>query len=299
MNYFAEARKAFYAGNMKVAMEQIDLAIKAMPKYSDVHQFRSLVLFVTKDYDQAAAAAHVALTAGPGWNWETVKALFPKAELYTSKLRELEEARNQNKQAPALRFLLAYHYLMLDHTEAAIEQLKVVVELEPRDQLSARLLSTISGESNQPTQPVTPVQPQQTAQLPQAPASNGAGLGALGNSAIVSQPEAPQQVEVKKVNPVETKTKSEKLVGQFKASPEAGVEFELVLNSDNTFKWTFKTEENTSSFAGTYTITDNELTLVRKSDGEKMSGIVTINKDGFNFKITGSDPQDPGLNFTT
>ena len=118
-NYFAEAREAFYAGDLKTAMEKIELAIKEMPSNSDLHQFRSLVLFSMKQYGQAAASAHVALTAGPGWNWDTLKSLYPSADIYTARLRALEETRDQNKQDPAIRFLLAYHYLMLNHIESA------------------------------------------------------------------------------------------------------------------------------------------------------------------------------------
>jgi len=281
MDYFTAAREAFFAGNLQAAMENIDLAIKEAPSNPDLHQFRSLVLFAQKDYRSAAAAAHVALTAGPGWNWETLKSLFPSADVYTAQLRELEETRNLNKEDAAIRFLLAYHYLMLGHQESAVQELTKVVELEPRDQMAAELLTKVTGQE---------VQPQETQQPAQPPQNNGGGLGALGFAGA----EAPT-VDVKQVKEEKPEVR---LSGDFKASPAEGVEFRLSLKQDKTFVWSFKTPESESSFEGTYTIADNELTLVRKQDSDKLIGIVTPIEGGFNLKMKNADSQDPGLDFT-
>ncbi|WP_339910336.1 tetratricopeptide repeat protein [Symmachiella dynata] len=285
-NYFAEAREAFYAGDLKTAMDKIELAIKEMPSNSDLHQFRSLVLFSMKQYGQAAASAHVALTAGPGWNWDTLKSLYPSADIYTARLRALEEARDQNKQDPAIRFLLAYHYLMLNHIESAAKELTQVVALEPRDELAAKMLGTITGQE---------VETQQPAEQPQTSVeTNASGLGALsnaGNSGPASTEPVQQPQEAKLPEPA-------KIVGEFRASPAEGIEFKFVLNADKTFVWTFQSKDETSSFEGTYTVSGNELTLVRKKDGDKLIGIMTPTEKGFDFKIQGGDPQDPGLKFT-
>lgn len=286
--YFAAARKAFYAGDLKAAMKQIELAIKVSPRNPDLHQFRSLVLFSMKEYDQAASAAHVALTAGPGWNWKTLKSLYPKADIYTGLLRELEKVRSTNKKSPAIRFLLAYHYLMLDHVKSAVRELEIVVELEPRDQLSAKLLQNITGKKVQPEQPLQTSPP-----VPQTRIIPRDNTPRVEAPEIAVEPTITAEVKETKVAP-----KVETPVGTFKASPADGVEFELVLNADKTFKWTFKSKANTSNFAGTYTIEGNKLTLVRRSDGDKMAGTVAFNQNGFNFKMKDGDPKDPGLNFT-
>ncbi len=283
--YFAEAREAFYTGDLKTALDKIELAIKEMPSNPDLHQFRSLVLFSLKEFRQAAAAAHVALTAGPGWSWETLKSLYPTTDLYTAGLRELEQARDQNKQDPAIRFLLAYHYMMLNHAESAAKELTQVVALEPRDELAAKLLKSLTGQEVSTEQPIE-------YQQPQAPAeTNNAGFGALGNAGGVSVEEVQQPK-------TESAPEQAQFVGEFQASPAEGVEFKLVLNADKTFVWTFKTKEETSSFEGTYTIAGNELTLVRQKDGDKLVGTLTAIDKGFNFKMSDGDPQDPGLDFT-
>jgi len=291
-NYFAEAREAFYAGDLKTAMEKIELAIKEMPSNSDLHQFRSLVLFSMKQYGQAAASAHVALTAGPGWNWDTLKSLYPSADIYTARLRALEETRDQNKQDPAIRFLLAYHYLMLNHIESAAKELTQVVALEPRDELAAKMLGTITGQEVETQQPA---QYQQPTEQPQTNVeTNSSGLGALSNAGNAG-PASTDPVQ----QPQEAKLPEQaKIVGEFRASPAEGIEFQFVLNADKTFVWTFQSKDETSSFEGTYTVSGNELTLVRKKDGDKLVGIMTPTEKGFDFKIQGGDPQDPGLKFT-
>ena len=129
-----------------------------MPKNPDAHQLNSLILFALKQYSQSAAAAHTALTGGPGWNWLTLKSFYPSAAAYTDQLRFLENVARQNELDPGLRFLLAYHYLMMGHTEAGIEQLVRVVALEPRDELSARLLKSFTGQ-NVPVPPQQPIVP--------------------------------------------------------------------------------------------------------------------------------------------
>ena len=90
---------------------------------------------------------------------------------------------------------------------------------------------------------------------------------------------------------------AEEFVGTFRAIPAEGVEFQLVLNTDKTFVWSFKSKEETSSFEGTYTISGNELTLVRKQDGDKLVGIMTASEKGFNFKMSRRRParSRPGL----
>ncbi len=317
MNLFAEARQAFYAGDVKTALDTIELAIKEMPSNPDLHQFRSLVLFTMKEYEQAASAAHVALTAGPGWNWDTLRSLFPQAEIYSAQLRELEQVRNQNPQVAPLRFLLAYHYLMLNHTDAAAKELKKVIELEPRDQLSATLLQTITGQEVAPQQPVDyapPVEQPQAIKPPQTVDPKAGGLGALSNAGVATpaetspvkqvkeetqkeQPEPKQTPEQAPEEAPEKAPQQAKLQGDFKAAPAEGVEFQLILNTDTTFKWSFTADGETSTFEGKYTIENNELTLIRKQDGEKLIGIVDLNEKGFSFKMKDGDPQDPGLDF--
>ena len=49
----------------------------------------------------------------------------------------------RNRNAADARFLLAYQYLICGHTDAAAAQFKAAVELNPKDQLSAQLLTAL------------------------------------------------------------------------------------------------------------------------------------------------------------
>ena len=40
-----------------------------------------------EDYQQAAAAVYAVISAGPGWDWNTVSNLYPNAGVYTDHLR--------------------------------------------------------------------------------------------------------------------------------------------------------------------------------------------------------------------
>ena len=57
-------------------------------------------------------------------------------------MRALEDYRAAQPQSASARFVLAYHYFTQGHTEAAVEELKEVVKLQPGDQLSTQLIAS-------------------------------------------------------------------------------------------------------------------------------------------------------------
>ena len=125
----------------------ISQAIVQMPHNRDLHQFHSLVLFARNDYCRSATVAYAVLEDGPGWTRDYLQlAHWPAPDIYTGQLRNLEHYVSADSSEANVRFLLGYHYLMLDHTEVARRQLAQGVELRPRDKLSARILTGI-GEA--------------------------------------------------------------------------------------------------------------------------------------------------------
>jgi tetratricopeptide (TPR) repeat protein len=116
-----------------------------VPNDTVLHELRGLVLFALGRYKEAAAADYAVLSAGPGWDWTTLSALYPNVEVYTAQLRALEQYAKSHPAASEARFLLADHYLTCGYTDAAAAQLKEVVRLNPKDQLSAQLLNGISA----------------------------------------------------------------------------------------------------------------------------------------------------------
>jgi len=104
--------------------------------------------FAQKKYKDAAAALYTVLAAGPGWNWDTMSSLYTKPDTYTKQLRELETYSKDNPKAAFANFLLAYQYLVLGSKHAAVQQLKRVAELQPKDKLSAALVKALTtGET--------------------------------------------------------------------------------------------------------------------------------------------------------
>jgi tetratricopeptide (TPR) repeat protein len=149
---FAAAREAFGQGDFDTALKAISVAVLQQPHNQDVHQFHSLVLFAKRDYCKSAAVAHAVLEEGPGWTWDALQTCYASPEIYTEQLRGLEHFVGQNPSNANVRFLLGYHYLMLNHGEAAQRQLGQVVELESKDKLAANILTGLKSEATARTE---------------------------------------------------------------------------------------------------------------------------------------------------
>ena len=163
------ARDAFLRGNYPAALNQADRAIASNPADPLPHEFRCLACFALKQYKEAAAGAYAVLSAGPGWDWTTLSSFYPDVNIYAQQLRALEQYVKAHPDQPDVRFLLAYHYLTCGHTDAAAQQLKAVVQLNPKDQLSAQLLASLTApqgaEPAEPGLPAAPARPVDAASL--------------------------------------------------------------------------------------------------------------------------------------
>jgi tetratricopeptide (TPR) repeat protein len=156
---FDSSRASFMSGDYNAALGQVDQAIALMPNDPVLHEFRGLVLFALGKYKDAAAVDYAVLSAGPGWDWTTVSGLYPSVEVYTQQLRALEAYCKQNPTASDARFVLAYQYLTTGANDAAATELKQVVKLNPKDQLSAQLLAgltTVPDEKQSDSPATTP-----------------------------------------------------------------------------------------------------------------------------------------------
>ena len=125
------------------ALHYVDRAIEQLPGEADLFQMRSLILFAQGEYPLSAEAAYTALSAGPGWNWNTLYRIYGDAALYTQHLRSLETATKANPDSAAHHFLLAYHCLMLNQIEAGRKNLQRVLELQPEEPLTKSLLEIL------------------------------------------------------------------------------------------------------------------------------------------------------------
>ena len=162
---FANAQALFRQGQYQAALNETDRAAALLPNDSLVHEFRALCLFALRDYQQAAAAVHAVVSAGPGWNWSTVSNLYGNPAAYTDQLRTLEAYCNQHPSDAAPRFLLAYHYLLAEHNQEAAAVLDDVVRLQPNDQLASQLLKGLATPADAGPLPAAPSRPAERAKL--------------------------------------------------------------------------------------------------------------------------------------
>jgi len=148
---FDEARAAFLEGNYDKALKLTDEALAKLPHDAVLHEFRSLVLFALHRYTESAAAIHAVLAVGPGWDAKTLTGLYSDMETYTSHLRALEAARNNNPKAADLHFLVGYHYLTLGYPDEALGEFRQVAKLQPKDAVTAALVATLSPRDAKPS----------------------------------------------------------------------------------------------------------------------------------------------------
>ncbi|HVX16020.1 MAG TPA: tetratricopeptide repeat protein [Pirellulales bacterium] len=257
------ARAAFQQENYQEASRQIDLAIKALPRDAALHEFRALIFFATGDYKQAASTLYAVLSAGPGWDWTTLSGMYAHRGTYAEQFRQLQEYVNAHPRAADARFVLAYHCLICGHTEEARDEYEAVLKLQPNDQLSAQLLTLVGGTAEAP--PGVSPAPQPAA-------------------AAAAEPTPPKEIDVAEI------------VGKWTAKRRDGATFGLDLTKDETFTWSYDQKGKKQQFGGKYSV-DGAILVLERADGAQMPGIVTLANNGFNFKLYGGAPEDPGLDF--
>lgn len=252
----------FKSGDYQGALVSVDNAIQQNPSDPAMHEFRALTLFALKNYAGAAATIHSVLAVGPGWNWDTVSSLYADTDVYEAQLRELEQTTEAKPGQADTHFLLAYHYMVTGHPDAASRQLTRVVKASPNDRLAADLLKMNDANSTAANQPAdaTPPAPTQPAAAP------------------------------KSIDPAT-------LVGTWHASREDGSKFDLQLAEDKTFTWKVNQDGREQTLKGTYDL-QKDLLALESPDAGGMVAQVTQNDDGhFTFKMLGAPQDDKGLAF--
>ena len=172
--------------------------------------------------------------------------------------------------------MLAYHYLTAGHVEPAIGQLRRVVQLQPKDTLSAQLLQQLD-KAGQPGEAPAP-----GAAQPAAPALNGP-------EPVAGAPVAASKVEGN-------------LAGNWTAEPGQDTSIRLSFEGGNQFVWQVTRQGKTQEIRGDRTYGNGLLTLAQTGDQaqqQPMVGRITWQDENhFTFKVIGGPPNDPGLTFT-
>ena len=293
MNEVDNSGDAFLQGDYETALAQADKAVKEMPNNPDVHMYRSLVLFALGRYQESAAAAHAALTGGGGWNWETLKSFYSDVDVYTQQLRALEAEATKNPADSFIRFLLAVHYMMMNHADAAGAELAAVVALEPNDALSAALLKSVQDKTGKTYK--SDVQPKA------APAGNAGNQqnGTAGNGGASTLPPLPPTANAGPTAPQnkQPQVAAKGLVGTWKAVRENNLTITLVLSADGKFEWKIDAKGQKVDIKGTYKVNGTSLSMAR-SQGPGLDGTIEMKgKDAFKFTAKSAPANDPGFEF--
>ena len=285
------ARESFRAGDYAQTLTLADQALAQTPNDPILHEFRALVLFALKRYKEAAATAYAALTAGPGWNWATMVGLYPDVDTYNNQLRDLEASVQRDPNSAPGRFLLAYHYLVQGHKDAAANEFQNVVKLEPKDQLSARFAAALGATAPQP--------PELPAQLAQAGGTGAAKPMDLAQAGVGDNSRARPEGESRTAEDVPPPpAPPQNLQGQWSAKPNQKTSIALALNPDGTFTWTVTQAGKSQTLQGRAGYHDQILTLAQET-GPPLVGKVTVDPAGnrFAFKPPGMPKAVAGLSF--
>jgi hypothetical protein len=137
------AKRAFRQGRYEDAAGIIDRMQQQGLGSVQAKQIRSLARFALQDFAPAAADAYDVLADEAAWDWASLRRMYSDRETYVQQLRHLQTAARHPEASASHHFLLAYHYLMLDQTDAARTQLVRTRQMQPENRLAERLLASL------------------------------------------------------------------------------------------------------------------------------------------------------------
>ena len=184
--YKRRAEAAFRAGNYREALRHANHAIVELPRDGKLYLLTAQALLAVGDYRSAAAAIHqgVSLLDAEEWGY-VVKDFdrFYQGDAFVRHIKQLDEYIEKNPQSAYAYFVRGYEYGFLDYKEAAIKDLRRAFELEPRDELAARLIERFGGAPPVPPKQgtVPPAPNSGDAPAPQAPAPSSADSSPSGS----------------------------------------------------------------------------------------------------------------------
>jgi hypothetical protein len=293
LDAFNRGLEKFKAASFQDALVELNLALKKIPGDPIVHEVRALTLFAIGDFKSAAANLNSLLASSPGMDWTTMSGLYGDISLYTDQLRKLEAFTKANPSDPASHFVLAYHYLVLDEDDAAIDALKVVVANQPKDVVARRMLDAlVPPASAQASAPATP--PTANATAPTAPTPKAATSEPIASAAKPSTGAAATGAPAA-TGVAEPETD---LVGSWLAQAK-DTKIQLAISEDSKFKWTATTKDQPPVVLEGILVSHSDgLELTNPEQGTIAGGVTSNGENSWNFMISGSPPSDPGLKFT-
>jgi tetratricopeptide (TPR) repeat protein len=161
-DFISRGETEFRAGHYTTAVQMWRHALVDDPKNGGVMMMLSQAMFAVGQYDEAAGAAQYGMSLLPPDKWGGVvqryKELYGNQQDYTDELKRLEKARDASPEAPAIRFLLGYHFGFLGYPKQAVRELDKVLELAPKDDMARKLLEQFKPlvKNDAPAAPPSP-----------------------------------------------------------------------------------------------------------------------------------------------
>ncbi len=269
---FDEALGLFRAGAYQDALPLIETALKQQPGDAVVHEIRALDLFALGQYGPAAATLNSLLTSAPGMDWTTMSGLYGNIEDYTAQLRALEAHCKANPNDAAAHFVLAYHYLVTGYQDDAVDMLRAVVAVQPKDVTAQRMLDALTTPTASTT-PETSVEIGPKTRSPEGP--------------LVAPP----------VSPAPQPGPETDLVGSWIATAGPTTIY-LTISEDSKFVWTAKQEGKPDIVvSGPLVHTSDALEFDSKEQGAMVGSVSAIGPNEWKFMLEGAPTGDPGLTF--
>lgn len=257
---FDDGLVRFKAGQYGAALTRFDSALAKLPGDPVVHEVRALTLFAMGQYKPAAAALNSFLSSAPGMDWTTMSSLYGNADDYQTQLRKLEAYCQSHPKDASSHFVYAYHCLVLDEKDAAIDALRVVVANQPKDYTAKRMLDAL------------------------APAAQP--------STVPSPATAPS------VAPADSAAPETDLVGTWRAKA-GNTTIDLTITDDSQFTWkATQAGKPVTPLKGQLTTTSDELVLQSADQGSMTGSVSSQGPDHWQFALSGAPPSDPGLSFS-
>jgi tetratricopeptide (TPR) repeat protein len=270
---FDQAVEAFQGGDYRRALELTESAIQSVPNDPVLHEFGALCLFALGDYARCAAVLNALLAVAPGMDWTTMSSLYSDVDQYTVQLRKLEAFSKQNPDDSGAHFVLAYHYMVAGHKDAAVRQLQQVVAKEPDDQVAKRILDALTAQDQAGGEAAAPASP---------PATGVADtVGAAETSTEETEAQQPYT----------------DLVGRWLAA-RGEDRFGLIIGEDGAFTWAaIPAGQERVTLTGQAATSDDMLLLETDDQGTMAGRVKSGGPDKFQFIPAGGPPDDEGLTF--
>jgi Tetratricopeptide repeat len=139
---------AFRRGDYVEAIENWKTVLDAAQRNPVLAMLLGQAYFAAGNYRESAATIRAAMQGLPPDRWGVVVSnrneLYNDPSSYLIQLQELQRAVHENPNDAAQRFVLAFQYAHLGYPQPALAQLDKVIELDPRDEMAARLRNEVA-----------------------------------------------------------------------------------------------------------------------------------------------------------